>query len=233
MIPALHSRSVSELREVDGGGLEAGFSSTKKQILLTLKREGSVSLADLSRELGVSKMATWKHLVALETKGLVERSSRRGGRGRPRAFFALTDRSSSLFPEAYTQMTMSALRFIEEKLGRDGVVRLLKQRAQEVLDSNRERMPDAKLKDRVVELVKIRDEGGYMAEMGHTGKNVVEMLEHNCPIMAVADEYPEACRVERELFQKLLHADVETSHRVVAGDPMCRFLIRARENARV
>ena len=190
-------------------------------------------MADLSRELGVSKMATWKHLVALETKGLVERSSRRGGRGRPRAFFALTDRSSSLFPEAYTQMTMSALRFIEEKLGRDGVVRLLKQRAQEVLDSNRERMPDAKLKDRVVELVKIRDEGGYMAEMGHTGKNVVEMLEHNCPIMAVADEYPEACRVERELFQKLLHADVETSHRVVAGDPMCRFLIRARENTRV
>jgi len=89
------------------------------------------------------------------------------------------------------------------------------------------------LSERVGELVKIRDEGGYMAELGHARKNVVEMLEHNCPIMAVADEYPEACRVERELFQKLLHADVETSHRVVAGDPMCRFLIRARENARV
>ena len=126
---------MSEPSEVDVGGLEAGFSSTKKQILLTLKREGSVSLADLSSELGVSKMATWKHLATLETKGLVERSSRRGGRGRPRAFFALTDRSSSLFPEAYTHMTMSALRFIEEKLGRDGVVRLLRREAEIVCGS--------------------------------------------------------------------------------------------------
>jgi predicted ArsR family transcriptional regulator len=230
MISFHHSESVSKPNEVDAGGLEAGFSSTKKQLLLALKREGSVSLADLSQELGISKMATWKHLAALETKGLVERSSRPGGRGRPRAFFALSDGSSSLFPEAYTHMTMCALHFIEEKIGREGVVRLLKQRAQEVLDANRGRMPDAKLKERVVELVKIRDEGGYMAELGHAGKNVVEMFEHNCPIMAVAEEYPEACRVERELFQKLLHADVETSHRVVAGDPMCRFLIRARDS---
>jgi len=57
------------------------------------------------------------------------------------------------------------------------------------------------------------------------------MLEHNCPIMAVAETYPEACRVEREMFQKLLGADVETSHRVVAGDPVCRFLIRGRAKA--
>ena len=67
-----------------------------------------------------------------------------------------------------------------------------------------------------------------MAEMGNARKNVVEMLEHNCPIMAVAETFPEACAVEREMFQNLIHADVETSHRVVAGDPVCRFLIRRR-----
>jgi len=108
------------------------------------------------------------------------------------------------------------------------VERLLKQRAQEVLDTNRNRVPDGTLKERVGELVKIRDEGGYMAELGHAGRNVVEMMEHNCPIMAVAEAYPEACGVEREMFQKLLAADVETSHRVVAGDAVCRFLIRGR-----
>jgi len=62
---------------------------------------------------------------------------------------------------------------------------------------------------------------------------VVEMFEHNCPIMAVAETYPEACRVEREMFQNLLGADVETSHRVVAGDPVCRFLVRDRVRSRV
>jgi DeoR family transcriptional regulator, suf operon transcriptional repressor len=213
---------------VDIGALDAGFSSTKKEILLTLKRNGSVSLGDLARHLGISKMATLKHLTALEAKGLLQRSSRSGGRGRPRAYFALSERSSSLFPEAYTQMTLAALRFIEEKLGRDAVERLLSQRAQEVLDANRPRMPDGGLKERVSELAKIRDEGGYMAELGRAGKNTVEMFEHNCPIMAVAEAYPEACGIERAMFQKLLRADVETSHRVVAGDPVCRFLIRGR-----
>ena len=83
----------------------------------------------------------------------------------------------------------------------------------------------------VAELVRIRDEGGYMAELGQARRNVVEMFEHNCPIMAVAETYPEACRVEREMFQNLLGADVETSHRVVAGDPVCRFLIRGRSRS--
>ncbi len=168
----------------------------------------------------------------LETKGLVERSFKVGGRGRPRAFFNLSKNSATLFPEAYTHMTLCALNFIEEKLGREAVVRLLKQRAQEVLDANRNRIPEGGLSDRVGELVKIRDEGGYMAELGHARKNVVEMLEHNCPIMAVAETYPEACGVEREMFQSLIRADVETSHRVVAGDPVCRFLIRSRGNSR-
>src|SRR5438128_294513 len=119
--------SMAPVNEVDAGGLEAGFSSAKKQILLTLKLRGAVSLSDISAELR-----------------------------------------------------------------------------------------------------KIRDEGGYMAEIGNARKNVVEMLEHNCPIMAVAETFPEACGVEREMFQNLIHADVETSHRVVAGDPVCRFLIRRR-----
>ena len=143
IISLRHLQAVTSPDPVDAGGLEAGFSSAKKQILLTLKRQGSVSLGDLATGLAISKMGTLKHLSALEGKGLVERSSRAGGRGRPRAFFALTRNASTLFPEAYTHMTLSALRFIEEKLGRDAVVLLLEQRAQEVLDANRGRCPTA------------------------------------------------------------------------------------------
>src|SRR5947209_11089790 len=201
MISDGHLESMATVNEVDAGGLAAGYSSVKNQILLTLKRRRAVSLSDMSAELRISKMATLKHMNGLEAKGLVERSFKAGGRGRPRAFFNLSKNSASLFPEAYTHMTLCALNFIEEKLGREAVVRLLKQRAQEVLDANRNRIPDAGLKDRVGELVKIRDEGGYMAEVGNARKNVVEMLEHNCPIMAVAEMFPQACGVGREMVQ--------------------------------
>src|SRR5439155_18044419 len=128
MISDGHQRAMAGVSEVDAGGLEAGFSSAKKQILLTLKRRGAVSLSDMSAELRISKMATLKHLNVLEAKGLVERSFKAGGRGRPRAFFNLSKNSATLFPEAYTHMTLCALNFIEEKLEREAVVRLLKQR---------------------------------------------------------------------------------------------------------
>src|SRR5438046_7113515 len=170
MITRVDGHSMASLPEVDEGGLEAGFSSSKKQILLTLKRQGAVSLTDLAASLGISKMATLKHLAVLEGKGLVERSSRAAGRGRPRAFFALSRGSTGLFPEAYTHMTLCALRFIEEKMGRDAVERLLKQRAQEVLDTNGNGVHDGTLKERVGEVRKLRAEGGDMGGVGQGGR---------------------------------------------------------------
>src|SRR3989442_5395439 len=139
MISEGHLESMATVNEVDPGGLEAGFSSAKRQILLTLKRRGSVSLSDMAGELRISKMATLKHMNGLEAKGLVERSFKAGGRGRPRAFFNLSKNSASLFPEAYTHITLSALNFIQEQIRGDAVVRLLKQRAHDVLDTHRER----------------------------------------------------------------------------------------------
>lgn len=218
--------------EADAGELDAGFSSTKKQLLVTLKRDGERSLGDLAQTMGISKMAVLKHMAVLESKGLVERSLRPGGRGRPRAYFRLSRNATRLFPEAYTRMTLCALQYIEEKLGRDAVVRLLEQRAQDLYAENRARFEDRDFRGKVEELVLLRDEGGYMAEKGRLGRASAEVLEHNCPILAVAEAYPEACRVEQALFQKLLREDVEASHRVVAGDPACRFLIRKRDALR-
>jgi predicted ArsR family transcriptional regulator len=216
------------MEAADPGGLDAGFSSTKKQILVTLKRSGRVSLVDLAEELHISKMAVLKHLTVLEGKKLVERSFQPQGRGRPRVYFTLSKDATRLFPEAYTHMTLCALRFIEEKLGRPAVVQLLRQRTQEVYATNERRFQDKDFREKVETLVDLREEGGYMAETGRVGRTSAELLEHNCPIMAIADKYEDACEVEVELFQKLLRADVEASHRVVAGDPVCRFLIRKR-----
>src|SRR5438876_9713135 len=105
-------------------------------------------------------MATLKHLTVLEGKGLVERSFRAAGRGRPQAFFALSRGSTGLFPEAYTHMTLCALRFIEEKIGREAVERLPEQRAQAAIDANRNPVPDGRPKETVAEPVKTRDQRG-------------------------------------------------------------------------
>ena len=210
-----------------------GFTSPKKQILGLLKRNGQISLRDLASGLGVSKVAALRHLTHLEAEGLVVRQFRAGTIGRPQVYFRLTDQSARLFPAAYAEMSLHALEFIERKLGRPAVVQLLRQRTQELYRAYRSRVQGPALAGRVAELARIRDQGGYMAEIGPVRKGTHQLLEHNCPILAIAGEYGEACEVERNLFRSLLGAEVDVTHRAAAGDSVCRFLIRAAPETHV
>lgn len=197
-----------------------------------LKRHPNASLAEIADGLGMSKVAALGHLQRLESDGLVERSYQAGHVGRPRVLFRLTERGTTLFPQAYTEMSLSALEFIERRLGRAAVGELLSQRAGEVADRNWTRLRAPTLPSRVAELARIRTEGGYMAEVAGRRRGSVELVEHNCPILALAKQYPEACETERRLFESMLRAEVDVSHRVVAGDPVCRFLIRETKGRR-
>jgi DeoR family transcriptional regulator, suf operon transcriptional repressor len=205
-----------------------GFSSAKRELLVLLKQRPDLSLASIAEARGISKVAALRHLGALEDQGLVERSYERGTVGRPVVHFRLSSRSSGIFPQSYAEMSLTALDFIERKLGRDAVVSLLQERAHDVADHQRARLAGPTLAERVRTLARIRTEGGYMAEVGGKKGSTIEMREHNCPILAIAGVYPEACEVERRMFESMLRARVATSHRVVAGDPVCRFLVRPR-----
>ncbi len=208
-----------------------GFSSAKRELLLLLKQRPGVSLAEIATQRQISKVAALHHLAALEDQGLVERSYERRSVGRPAVHFRLSEKSAGIFPQAYTQVSLSALDYIERHLGRAAVVGMLQERSHEVADRNRPRLAAPRLRDRVAELAQLRSEGGYMAEVGGRRGTAVELREHNCPILAIAGRYPEACEVERRMFESMLRAKVDTSHRVVAGDPVCRFLIRPRRDS--
>ena len=163
-----------------------GFSSAKRDLLLLLKQRPGLSLSEVAESRGTSKVAVLRHLAALEDQGLIERSYEHGALGRPSVHFRLSEKSAGIFPQAYTQMSISALEYIERHLGRTGVVGMLQERSHEVADQNRIRLSAPVLRDRVEELARIRTEGGYMAEVGGKKGAVVELREHNCPILAIA-----------------------------------------------
>jgi predicted ArsR family transcriptional regulator len=192
---------------VDGEPSFRGFAPTKRAILMHLKRGGEADLATLARSLSISKMAVYKHVQELEESGLVERDVRRGGVGRPRLILRLAPEASSLFPKAYASVTCALLKYIEETMGRKAVEAAHRSRHKQIHPQYQE---------------------GYMAEMREGRRGQFELFEYNCPIVAIAQDYWEACTVENELFRKVLRADVETTHRVVAGDHVCRFLIKPR-----
>jgi predicted ArsR family transcriptional regulator len=201
------------------------LGSTKRELLLFLKREGQSDLKTLAKHFYISKMAVHKHVKELEEQGLIQRVTLRGGKGRPRLGVELAQKASSLFPKSYAGLTCAALAYIEEKLGRRAVEEALRRRQSQVMPVYKEKVNAETLADRVHQLTQLRDQDGYMAEHKKAGSSKFEILEHNCPIIAIAENYWEACTVENEMFRRVLDANVETTHRVVDGANVCRFMI--------
>jgi predicted ArsR family transcriptional regulator len=174
-------------------------------------------------------MAVHRHARDLEGRGLVERFPVRQAAGRPRLALRLSRSATNMFPRAYAGVSCAALKFIEDKLGRAAVEDALRARQREVMPAYKAAAASADLGERVEAIARLRDQEGYMAEARSLGKGGFEILEHNCPIFAVAEQFGEACAVEQDMFRKVLRAKVETTHRVVAGAHVCRFVIAPKE----
>ena len=235
-----HPAAVTKTIETN---LADGFSEPKKKLLYYLKVMQQAGLEELANVMKISRMAVHKHITILQKRGLVEGMETRGRVGRPRMVYQLTSQSKTVFPKSYSAIATYALDFIERNMGKEAVEKVLRERQNELFDQYYKRLRDLDYDKRVKELAKIRDEEGYMAESKkmtskasniddddvseQTGSHV--LLEYNCPIIHIAEKHWEACSVETELFEKLLDAKIETTHRAAKGDLICKFLIKERK----
>lgn len=203
------------------------IGNTKKQILLHLKKNGNTSLEDLAKHFSLSKMGILKHIQQLDEQNVIKRINVKSktGRGRPTLFIGLEEKSTDMFPKAYSSLSCYALQYIEKKLGVHGIKEVLQSRATELENDYKNKFINKSLEEKVKVLTDIRNTEGYIAEYT---KNIQSFFldEYNCPIFQVAQEYGQACVSERQLFENLLGVPVETTHRVVAGDNVCRFVIQ-------
>ncbi|HSF51989.1 MAG TPA: hypothetical protein VLA74_14620 [Nitrososphaeraceae archaeon] len=215
--------------------ISGGFSEPKKKMLYYLKVMQQAGLGELANVMKISRMAVHKHLAILQNRGLVESIEVRGNVvGRPRMVYQLTSQSKTVFPKSYSAIATHALDFIERNMGKEGVEKVLRERQSDLFEQYYKRLKNLDFDKQVKELARIRDEEGYIAESKKESKKSDDsggkyvILEYNCPIIHIAEKHWEACSTESELFEKLLGADIETTHRVAKGDSICKFVIKQR-----
>ena len=208
-----------------------GFSEPKKKLLYYLKVMQQAGLEELAKAMKISRMAVHKHLALLQERGLVMSVETTGHVGRPRMMYQLTSESRTIFPKSYSAIATHALDFIERNMGKAAVEKVLRERQSELFEQYYKRLRNLEFDKRVKELANIRDEEGYMAESRRERKNYGRhvLLEYNCPILHIAEKHWEACSTETELFENLLGADIETTHRAAKGDLVCKFVIKERK----
>jgi predicted ArsR family transcriptional regulator len=188
-------------------------------------------LYDLSKAMKISKMAIHKHLVELQNRGLVESTDIRIGVGRPKMLYSLTSIGKTIFPKSYADIATIAIDFIEQNMGKNSVEAVLRQRQSDLYDKYYLRIKNLDFDHKVKELAKMRDEEGYIAESKKNQKNNSHtLLEYNCPIIMIAEKHWEACYIETDLFEKVLDAKIEVTHRAAKGDSVCKFMIKQNKD---
>lgn len=211
--------------------------STKQDILEYLLKKESATAQDLAETLDISRQATRRHLVDLEGEGLIERYSVRQGMGRPQYTYKLSQQGRDRFPHRYGEFAVSFLDTLVETVGEKQVGEVLRKQWERKARDYRDRLGKGSLRERMVKLVQIRQEEGYMAELhlieANKAKNKVRekfiFAEHHCAISEVAESYPSVCGHELEMFGAVLpDCTVERTHWINNGEHTCGYLIQAK-----
>jgi predicted ArsR family transcriptional regulator len=209
----------------------ASASALRRSILVHLRRSGPSAPDAIAVAIGASRSGVAQQLRALDTAGLVSRTSVRHGVGRPRHLYDVTPDAQDLFPSNYDGLATGLLAAILEVGGVTLVEDVFAARRRQAEAGLREqlsiRLPTgASLADRVLELARLQDEQGYIAEARIDG-DAIHLVEHNCAVLDVARGMPAACRAELDLFREVLGVPVTRERHIAGGDRCCEYRIGA------
>src|SRR5690606_4248985 len=152
-------------------------------LLLLMKRAGAVSLDDAEAATGLARPTLRQHFGVLERDGLVARSTRKQGRGRPSLRYALTPEAEALFPSRDGHLLGRLLAFLQEH-GEDERIADFFERYwdERYLDARQrlDRLPEDDAEGRLDALLAILREQGFMPEVRRADGGLV-IRECNCP----------------------------------------------------
>lgn len=194
------------------------------RILQLLKMRAGMTVSQLTDALPISQMGIRQHLAILEAEDLVEHHQEKQKRGRPRHIYRLTEQASGLFPTTYASFAVGLMNEVAKFNGPGFINKVFQERMKSQLQTYQKRLHGKDLPERVKELTRIRDEEGYMASFDEDENDYV-LIEHNCPIFAIAEEYPYVCEIELGLFRQSLDAKVVREEHLMQGSHRCCYRI--------
>lgn len=202
--------------------------STRETILHLLKTNDELSAKELTERLNITSMAVRRHIDALERDGFIESRTIRQPMGRPTAAYHLTERANVLFPNKYHTIALDLLDELVQESGENMVERLFERRKETLYKKYAGTMEDKSFEDKISLLANIQNDNGYMAELEKKSEDEYVLIEHNCPIAQVANQYTHACQCELRLFESLLDADISRPECLAKGGRKCVYRIRKR-----
>ena len=207
-----------------------GQKGPRAAILVELKRSPGLTAMDLAERLGTSLNAIRHHIKELEADSLVEHDRCRKGVGAPVFQYRLASDGEALFPRRYEETLMQLLRGLVEREGREAATAMLASQF-DSLESSLAHQLDGLSPDEKLEVVtRALAHEGFMPEWRSTPDGGA-LMEHNCAILAVAEQFPEVCEAEERFLARALGADIQRRSHILEGCGACGYNVRFRPTA--
>ncbi|KGY11327.1 transcriptional regulator [Vibrio tubiashii] len=201
------------------------------KILQTIKTEGAVTAKQLADKLHMTTMGARQHLQSLESDGLLSFEDLKVKVGRPTRHWSLTQKGHAHFADRHSELTIQVMDAVENLFGSEGLQKVAEEREAKTLYYYRQELSSATdIWSKLLKLVSLRQQEGYMAELQQTSSGY-RLIENHCPICKAATRCPSLCRSELNIFQALLGPDlsVERTEHIVAGERRCVYQIKPIE----
>jgi predicted ArsR family transcriptional regulator len=197
----------------------------REEILLFLKARGRASLGEVAEHLRLSKQAALRHLEALDLQGLVVyKSEERAGPGRPEHVYSLTAAAVEHFPQSHRQLAAELVQFIPG----DELARFFEHRAARIEAEYAPLLAGLGPVERVHELARLATAHGHMAEVVEGEDGSLAIRQCNCPIADVAAATGHPCRLEAEMYSRLLDAEVTRTSWIADSATACTYVVKTK-----
>ncbi|GGP68283.1 helix-turn-helix transcriptional regulator [Streptomyces abikoensis] len=206
---------------------------TRNRVARSILDHGPSTAAELAVRLELTSAAVRRHLDTLVADGVVEAREKRvygaRTRGRPAKVFALTDCGRDAFDQAYDKLAQDALRWIAQsagggEMGEAAVAAFARARMAAQAEGYREALEAAAPEDRAEVLARALTADGYAAT-ARSAPVGEQLCQHHCPVAHVAEQFPQLCEAETEVFSRLLGTHVQRLATIAHGDGVCTTFI--------
>lgn len=204
------------------------MAETSDRALLDLiRRRGPLTVDEMAAETGVTGTAVRNRLTRLVGAGLVERTPRRDGRGRPKLLYQASEEAHKRFGQNYADLAVALweelMGSVEDRKLRRLLFRRITERLAEVYSGQ---VKGEEWEGRLVQLSGLLRDRGVEAEVargdGEVGPQPF-LRQNSCPYYELAEMDPAICALERKMLEKILGRGLRLSQCRLDGDRSCDF----------
>lgn len=194
---------------------------------MELKRSPGLTAMELAERLGASLNAIRHHLKELASDSLVAHDRCRKGVGAPVFLYRLSSEGEALFPRRYEETLIELLHGMVEREGREAATTMLASQFDSLENSLEPELDGRSPEERLEIVTHALAAKGFMPEWRSTPDGGA-LMEHNCAILAVAEQFPEVCVAEERFLTRTLGAEIERRSHILNGCGACGYNVRYR-----